>query len=303
MSKSILITGLTGKQGTAVLKHLSRSPEFTLLGLTRNANSATCASLLKSYPRLQFVTGNLDHPKEIFDSLPASIWGIFSVQAALVSGFNPSREEKQGMGLIDEAILRGVKHFVYSSVDRHGDASDNNPTNVPHFQSKFRIEEHLKKRCQEEATTMTYSILRLPTFMDNLSDDFVGRFAATAWKVGLRPGRKLQVIATDDIGHYASEAFTKLDLWRNRAVSLSGDELTFAEANRAFAERFGHDIPRTFDFLGWIVLHVLWFNELAIMFKWWDQVGSLADVGVLRGENPELKSFKDWLEESDFAKK
>jgi uncharacterized protein YbjT (DUF2867 family) len=302
MSNAILITGVTGKQGRAVLQKISRSSEFELFGVTRNVNSRASSELLKRFPNLKLVTGNLDNPTAIFESVPSSIWGVFSVQAAFVSGLNPGREERQGKGLIDAAIQNGVHHFVYSSVDRHGGDSDHNPTNVPHFQSKSRIENHLAQRCDQSTTTpspMTFTILRLPIFMENFTDNFTGRVTASIWKLGLRPTKKLQLISTADIAHWVHQAFTDVNAWRNRAISLAGDEVTFSEADDAFKAQFGYGMPRTYDLLGRALLS---YGELSIMMKWFDEVGCAANIQKLRKEHPQLVHFKEWLEKSDFSK-
>jgi nucleoside-diphosphate-sugar epimerase len=302
MSKAILITGVTGKQGRAVLQKLSASTGFTLYGVTRNEDSPTCSNLLRSTPGLKLITGDLDNPTAIFESIPRRIWGVFSVQAAFVSGFNPLREERQGKALVDAAVANGVTRFVYSSVDRHGPQSSDDPTNVPHFKSKFRIEKYLAQQCEELVTAtnpMTYTILRLPIFMENFTNDFMGRLFATTWKVALREDKTLQLISTADIGHWVHKAFTDDLVGRNKAVSLAGDELTFTEANTVFKERFGYDLPRTYDVLGWGMIS---YGEVRWMMEWFDRVGCAADIEELRKENPQLVSFKDWLGKSNFIK-
>ena len=65
-------------------------------------------------------------------------------------GASVESEEAQGKALVDENIKRGVQHFVYASVERGGDErSWENPTDVPHFISKHRIEHYLRDRTAE----------------------------------------------------------------------------------------------------------------------------------------------------------
>jgi hypothetical protein len=47
--------------------------------------------------------------------------------------------------MISEAIKSGVKHIVFSSVDR---GSEQSATDIAHFASKHRIEEHLKAKAE-----------------------------------------------------------------------------------------------------------------------------------------------------------
>jgi NmrA-like family protein len=77
---------------------------------------------------------------------------------------NAVTEEAQGKSLVDEAIANGVEYFVYSSVDRGGDAKSwDTPTDIPHFVSKHHIELHLREKAGDK---MMWSILRPTVFMD-----------------------------------------------------------------------------------------------------------------------------------------
>ncbi|RJE16790.1 Nucleoside-diphosphate-sugar epimerase family protein, partial [Aspergillus sclerotialis] len=112
--------------------------------------------------------------------------------------------------------------MVYSSVDRGGDKSANNPTRVPHFIYKHEIEQHLMDRAK--GTDMAWTILRPTAFFENLTPDYFGKVFTTAWQMSLK-GKPLQLIATSDIGFFAAEAFTRPEAFSGKAVSLAGDEL------------------------------------------------------------------------------
>lgn len=77
---------------------------------------------------------------------------------------SPDTERFQGKALIDAAIHSDVKMFVYTSVDRQGDSSYNNPTYVPHSASKHDIEHYLVDKSL--GTPMGYCILRPTAFME-----------------------------------------------------------------------------------------------------------------------------------------
>ena len=88
MSKAVLITGATGKQGGAVINALlEHDADFEILALTRDVNSAGAQNLAKKSPKIRLLQGNLDRPDEIFQkakevtSLP--VWGVFSVQVCV----------------------------------------------------------------------------------------------------------------------------------------------------------------------------------------------------------------------------
>lgn len=91
MSRAILITGATGKQGGATLRALAASdPSAKLLAVTRNAASASARALASRYPQqVSLVQGNLDDAEALFASAEKAtsepIWGVFSVQVRHLS--------------------------------------------------------------------------------------------------------------------------------------------------------------------------------------------------------------------------
>lgn len=310
MSKFILVTGATGKQGKAVINTILSSPQaqdFTILALTRNVTSASANTLANTSSSIRFIQGNLDDCHAVFASaLEATkgspIWGVYSVQQAVQDGATQEREEKQGKALIDLALDHGVKQFVYSSVERGGSKSDDDPTYVPHFISKYNIEKHLLSK-SENGKKMSYTIIRPVAFMDGLVPGFMGKVFATMMKIGLSPSKPLQYVAVSDIGFFAAQGFLRPEdpAYKNQAINLAGDELTFEQLNEVFRSKMGYPIPLTFEFLARFFKWML--TEINIMLRWFNEEGYGADIPALKKLHPGLKSFGDWLEkESGFKK-
>lgn len=185
-----------------------------------------------------------------------------------------------------------MKHFVYSSVDRHGDRSIDNPTDVPHFISKHNIEHHLIK--QAEKSDMTWTILRPVAFMDNWNVKNMASIFTTAWKKTLH--RPLQLVATEDIGIFAAKSFLDVEQFKNRAISLAGDELTFEELDKIFLEETGAKSPQTW---GLAVKAVFWMStEMRNMFAWFENEGYAANIAELKKIHPQLKDTRTWVKES-----
>ena len=303
MSKTLLITGATGKQGGAVINALIASPStppVTILALTRNPDSAAAKALIAKSPAIKLVTGDLDNPAAIFTSAGISIWGVFSVQVFRPGHAGAEREERQSKALVDAALENGVKHFVYSSVDRHGERSDSDPTNVPQFATKYHNEKYLQEK--SVGTNMAWTILRPVAFMENFNPGFVGKVSAALWKSAIPPTKPVQLIATADIGFFAVQAFLHSEEYNGRVLSLAGDELTFPQAEMVFKEKMGKELPRTFGIVAWVLLKAV--KEIGLMFKWLADVGSAADIFELRRMHPDLMTFDNWLErESAFVKR
>ena len=104
-TRTILITGATGKQGQAFIEatlSTGTASNLRILALTRSIKSARSRSL-DDVERVKLVEGDLDDPKSIRDIFEAEkvdgkngIWGVFVVLAFPGLGADASGEERQG---------------------------------------------------------------------------------------------------------------------------------------------------------------------------------------------------------------
>ncbi|KAF4629708.1 hypothetical protein G7Y89_g8432 [Cudoniella acicularis] len=277
-TKPLLITGATGKQGSAVISALF-SPAFSnhsfqVLAVTRNPTSPSSQSLLSKYPSIKLVSGDLDDVASIFkNALEVTkgepIWGVYSVQVSMGKGVTFESEVTQGKNLIDESAKRGVKHFVYSSVERGGnEKSWENGTPIPHFQTKQIIEKHLRTVTskQEKGKEMGWTILRPVAFMENLVPGFPTSVFLTALKNTLPPSKTLQWVSVVDIGYFAALSFSSPSQYNKKAIGLAGDELTFEELNECFEDVTGKEAPTTYWFFGTALMWAV--REMGVMVRW-----------------------------------
>jgi len=305
MSKAILVTGATGKQGGSVIDALIASPktsEYIILAVTRDAHGAGAQKLAKKANNIRVVGGNLDDVPGLFDEAKKvaeqDIWGVYSVQVSMGPGVTFESEVKQGNSLIDESVKRGVKQFVYSSVERGGnERSWDNPTPIEHFKSKHAIEHHLK----DNAGSMPWTILRPVAFMDNLAPGMQSRVFLTAMRDSLN-GKPNQWIAVHDIGAFAAKAFDEPEKHKGQAIGLAGDELTFDQQQAIFAEKTSAAPTPVFWFMGSFLKYMV--TELGLMLNWFGDDGYKVDIKALRQQKPDLMNFETWLEQkSPFPKK
>src|SRR5689334_15743749 len=129
-AKTILVTGASGKQGGAVLRRL-REKGFSVRALTRDPAKAESRALVGQ--GTEVVRADLEDPGSLTRALDG-VDGVFSVQA--LQNQNVEAEVRQGINLLDAAKRSRISLFVYSSV-----VSADKNTGIPHFDSKFRIEE------------------------------------------------------------------------------------------------------------------------------------------------------------------
>nr|POE65058.1 hypothetical protein CFP56_34726 [Quercus suber] len=298
-TQNLIVTGATGKQGGALIAALLAMPSqpFEIYAVTRNKASGSAQTLAKN-PRVHLVEGEFDHPAAILAQVPKP-WGLFSVTMPLKGH---EWEERTGKAMTQAALAAGVKHIVFTSTDRGGQvASETQQTTVPHFVSKFNIEKDIEATAPAHGTTWTF--LRPVAFMENLTDDFLGRGFMAMWKLnGLE--RKLQLISTKDIGKVAADAFLKAGdaEYRNKGISLAGDDISPSEAGRIFRETVGKEIPTTFGIVG-SGLKIVLREQLGLMFDWFKASGFKTDVQAVRQRYPYMQDFRTWLvEESAWRK-
>ena len=210
-------------------------------------------------------------------------------------GVTTEFEVKQGSDLIDESIKEGVTHFVYSSVDRGGNEhSFNNPTPIPHFQTKLEIEQHLLEKAGKSSERMGWTILRPVAFMDNLEPGMKSKVFLAALRDTLK-GKSNQWVSVEDIGIFAAKAFREPEAWKSRAEGLAGSELTMEEMDGCFQRAIGQPVPYAFSFMGSALMWAV--TEVNIMINWFADEGYGVDIARLKKEEPQLCDFERWLKE------
>ena len=305
-TRRILVTGATGKQGGACIKALLASPPsypHEILALTRNTSSKS-AQALSSHSNVKLIAGDLDNVPAIFEATGGkdSIWGIFLVTMPSMKKLKEGivdKEVKQGTTLFDAAQENGVKHFVFSSVDRGGDVKSwDTPTKIPHFITKHQIELHMRDHIN--TSVMSYTIIRPVAFMDNEQPGQFGRLFAAMWaQMG---DVKLQLVATKDIGVFAAKALCEPENedFKNQAISIAGDSMTQNEGNEAFWKVVRRPMVQSWWILGYLLKWVI--SDVGVMFKWFEDEGYGADIEKCKRINPKMLDFETWVKEESYHK-
>jgi uncharacterized protein YbjT (DUF2867 family) len=204
------------------------------------------------------------------------VHGVYSVQA----NAGVESEVRQGTLVADVAAECGVTHLVYSSV---GGAERS--SGVPHFESKWQIEEHIRKR------GLSATILRPVTFMDNLAKVSMRAGMLSMMKTFVPDTKPLQLVAVRDIGAFAAMAFDRPEVFIGQAIELAGDTLTRPQMISALktagrTPAISMRIPA--------ILRSRMPEDLRLMFKWFAERGYQADIAKLRTQRPELLTFAAW---------
>ncbi len=273
--KLILVTGATGHQGGAVLKQLQKKG-FPVRILTRDPTKPEARKLVGSGTEIS--KGDLNDQATLTRALDG-VHGVFSVQAADFA--DVENEVRQGINLAAAASRSRISHLVYSSA-----AGADKKTGVPHFDSKFRVEEHIR------GTGMPYTILRPAFFMENwigMRDQLEQGVIAFP----MRPETRLQMVAVDDIGGVVVTAFERPGIWQGRTVELAGDEMSLHDLAETFSRVMGRRVE--YQQVPWDKFEQQAGRELTLMFRWLEEVGLHVDIDAVRQDYPDLMTFERWL--------
>src|SRR5262245_25178199 len=268
--RTILVTGATGRQGGAVVRHML-GKGWRLRALTRRPEGAFAREL--SHQGVEIVQGDLEHPASL-DTALRGAYGVYSVQDFWSVGAR--REVQQGVNLADAARRAKVEHFVYSSVggaERH--------SGIDHWESKWEIENHIR------TLGLPATILRPAAFMENY---YVAQVEIGILKGKLvdpiRGDKPYQTIASQDIGAFVALAFEQPRRFLNLELELAGSELTNREAAEVFSRVLGK--PVRFRKLPMPVVKLFLGKEFYQMFRWFNDHGFKADIAHLRREYAEV---------------
>jgi uncharacterized protein YbjT (DUF2867 family) len=273
--QSILVIGATGHQGGAALRHL-RDKGFSVRALTRNPDKPEARALVGK--GTEVVRGDLNDAASLARAMEG-VNGVYSVQSHGEGGMEA--EVQEGVNVVNAARRAGLAHFVYSSV-----ASADKNTGIPHFESKYRIEQHL------QSSGLHYTIFRPVFFMENWLAMREG-IQQGVLTLPLKPETRLQMIAVDDIGEFVALAFTRPGHWDGRIVELAGDELSMAETAAAFSRMLGRDVR--YEQMSWEDFEQRAGKDMAAMWRLFENQGFHIDIPALRQEFGGMLTFDRWL--------
>ena len=279
--KTIFVTGVTGNQGGAVAKKLIEAG-FSVKGLVRNPSSPKAVAFKDL--GVELIEGNLDH-RETFEDAIRDSYGVFCV---LTYDYGTEKEIKQGLHLIDLATAYGVHHFVYSSVI----GCDFN-TGIPHWESKLKIEDHLKQ------SGMPYTIFRPASLYENfLIPQVKSRILKGKLSTPVKGNVIQQFISSHDIAEIATKAFMNPDQYLGKTLTIAAEEMSMNKAAEVFGEAMGRKMK--YQPLPMFLARIILGRDLAMMFKWVNKHNAIfvKDLQAFRQEYPNLLGLKEWIKQN-----
>lgn len=282
--ETIFVTGATGQQGGAVVRHLLKEG-WRVRGLSRNSQKPEARALAEL--GAEIVEGDMEDLASLHKHMKGA-YGVFSVQNYWTAGYEG--EVRQGINVAEAAKSEGIRHLVYTSV---GGADRN--SGLTHFESKWEIEKKIA------ALGLPATILRPVFFMENYNATAYGfgdNIRQGKFITALPPDTKLQLIAVDDIGKFTAIAFSKPNDYIGKGLELAGDDLTMPETAKVFSRL----LNRPVEYVQLPLEQVLQQNEeWGKMLQWFIAEGYKADIAALGRIYPDLQNFEQWARKSGWA--
>ncbi|MFD5430575.1 NmrA/HSCARG family protein [Kitasatospora sp. NPDC127067] len=268
----VAVTGATGAQGGATARALLRAGR-PVRALTREPGSPAAAELAAL--GADVVRADFDDPASLAAALDGA-GALFAMSTPF--GTDPDAEVRQATALLDAARAVGsVRHVVYTSAT-NADRS----TGIPHFDSKYRVEQHLA------GLGLPWTVLGPAAFMDNYANDWtLQSLRDGVFHLPMPPGVPLPVIAADTIGAFAAHVLARPAAYAGRRIDIASQWRTGEQIAAAITAASGRPI-RCVE----VPLSVVagYSEDLATMFRYFQEPGLTIDTGALHAEHPEI----DW---------
>ncbi len=277
--KTVLVFGATGQQGGSVADALLAAG-WRVRALVRDPASERSRALLAR--GIEILRGGFEDADAMRAAM-AGAHGVFSVQPSSPGGTLSDEDEVRfGIAVADTAVACGVEHLVYSS----GGAVGDEPTGLGHFDSKARIEAHIRD------LRIVATVIRPVAFMEMLVMPGFGlnegRFTFFA-----RPDQAMQLLAVEDIGKFVAAMFADPARFGGQTLEIASDTVTGRELEAAFTEAAGRSIVYA-RFPDGLLAENPFLGKLTALLDRGPLAGH-ADLDALRAINPAMQTFRSWL--------
>lgn len=282
--RSVLVTGATGQQGGAVARALL-SKGHRVRVLTRKPDSDAARQLAAA--GAEVVAGDLGDAASVVKAAK-DIDAMFLMGNSYEAGME--EETRQGILAADTAKAAGVGHLIYSSV-----ADANKKTGIPHFESKFLVEQHV------ERLGIPYTISAPVAFMENFVAPWsIGALSQGTHAFAVPAKRPLQLVALADIGAFVAALVERRERVFGKRFDFAGDELSGEDQAKILSQAIGR--PINYQEIP-IAVARQQSEDAALMFEWFDRIGYDVDIAALHRDFPEVRwhSFADWAREFDWS--
>ena len=278
-NQPIVVFGATGQQGGSVARALLNAG-WPVIAVVRDPASMTSIALNDAGATL--VQGSYADTDAIRTAMRGA-YGVFSVQQSSPSGeVSDEEEERAGIAIADLAVESGIVHLVYSS----GAAVRDKPTGMSHFDTKMRIEAHIR------GLPIRATIVRPVAFIDMLVMPGFG-LDQGQFNFFMHPDQSIQLLAVEDIGRFVEPIFADLMRFGGQTFEIASDAVTGSELEALFSRAAGRPIVYA-RFNDQVLKENPFLAGLTVLMDEGVLAGQ-ADLAMLHEINPAMLSVREWL--------
>lgn len=288
-----LITGATGLQGGAVAAALvaAGAPVRALV-----RNPASRAAIALAARGIELAKGDFEDASSLLDAM-AGVRGVFSVQRPPTDPGDPDSEIRAGRALIAAARRVGVHTFVHTSVARVGDQRNFIGWQEGRWWNAYWNSKSAVNDAVREAAFPAATILKPAYMMDNFATPRMVAVAFPKLKNGcietqLDATTRLDMIAAEDVGHFAAAALQDPRRFNGMSIDLAADSLTMTEVAAILQDIKGVPVKAVFTSVA-AALDAGANPELVRSYEWDDVEGYKVDIQALSTYWP-LMTFREW---------
>lgn len=274
----VAVLGATGGQGSAVVGSLLDDGHH-VRAVVRNPGGTRAHALEQL--GVEVVHGDL---RDV-SSLVAALDGMdaaFAVTTPFEEG--PQAEIEQGLTIIAATRQVELPHLVLSSV-----ASADRSTGVPHFDSKYRIEQALRQESDN------WTIVAPTYFYDNMLGD-AENLRAGRLVLPLPVDRPLQQVARQDLAAVVAAAVNSRAGHLRRRIEVASDAPSPAHMAAVLTRSLGSPVEAVRTPLD---LRRRSSDDMVAMWAFLNEEGYAVDIAALHEAYPEISwtTFDDWAQQ------
>ena len=208
ISGTITVLGATGGQGGAVVDSLLDAGA-TVRAVVRSADSPKAIALAER--GVELAVGDIASGAGMTEAFQGAA-GAFALTTPFETGVEA--ELMQGDSIIAAATATSLPYLVFSSV-----ASADRNTGVPHFESKYQVEQRLA------ASGVPHTIVGPTYFYDNILGN---RDALNAGLLlmAMPQEKPLQQLSRADLGDFVTGLFANPDAQLGKRIDIASDSVT-----------------------------------------------------------------------------
>jgi len=285
--KIIAVTGATGLQGGSVAKFLLEDGSFAVRAITRNPESAAAKELAAQ--GAEVVKADSREVATLVKAFEGA-YGVFALTNFWEPGVGAKGEVEQGKLLVDAAKTAGVKHFVWSTLDRSEFKAD-------HWESKADVDDYLKASGVPRTSLYTAFYFENIIGMSPLRKRTDGSYD---YPMPLITDAPFAVYPASETGIWVLAAFKNPKEWLNNDMRITSEFLSAREMAKTITEVSGKTVhvqeitPEQFETLRGNPFPVELHANMQILFH--NHKAPFRDPEFARQLG--VKTFRAWVKEN-----